>query len=248
MGPQADFVEVFHSWQGEGLLVGCRQLFVRFAGCNLRCRYCDTRAAYAPADTFPFETADGSRTEVRNPVTADALAQLVRERAEPARVCPWVSVTGGEPLLADRFLKAFLPQLTSDGRRVMLETNGTLCDALAGVIQAVDCVAMDIKIPSTSGVPIDPQETRSFLEIAHTRDVFVKVVVNPLTTEKEIARLAGLVASVDATIPTVLQPETRPTGGLALHPASLRRIVLQLSRQLDDVRVIGQVHKLLGQP
>ena len=41
----AHLVEVFSSFQGEGLYVGQRQLFIRFAGCNLRCRFCDTEAA-----------------------------------------------------------------------------------------------------------------------------------------------------------------------------------------------------------
>ena len=39
---EAPIVEIFSSIQGEGLLVGRRQIFVRFAGCNLDCNYCDT--------------------------------------------------------------------------------------------------------------------------------------------------------------------------------------------------------------
>ena len=39
---KAPIIEVFSSIQGEGLLIGRRQIFVRFAGCNLNCNYCDT--------------------------------------------------------------------------------------------------------------------------------------------------------------------------------------------------------------
>ena len=42
---QANLIEIFSSVQGEGRYVGCRQLFVRFEGCNLQCRYCDTENA-----------------------------------------------------------------------------------------------------------------------------------------------------------------------------------------------------------
>jgi len=41
----ADIAEIFSSIQGEGLYVGRRQIFIRFCGCNLNCRYCDTETS-----------------------------------------------------------------------------------------------------------------------------------------------------------------------------------------------------------
>ena len=74
-------VEIFDSIEGEGKRTGYLSTFIRFAGCNLRCSYCDT--AYALS-------ADDAAAEY----TADELAQIVQAK-------PWsrVTLTGGEPML-----------------------------------------------------------------------------------------------------------------------------------------------------
>jgi len=99
--------EIFAGVQGEGLRLGRPAIFVRLAGCNLRCPFCDTKYARR-----------GGR-----PMTIEAVAAAVKRlgRSWPAG---WICLTGGEPLaqpvgpLIDRFHK--------DGRRVQIETNGTI--------------------------------------------------------------------------------------------------------------------------
>ena len=54
---QSYLSEVFSSIQGEGLYVGDRHLFVRFAGCNLNCQYCDTPDSRAVGNK-PTATSD----------------------------------------------------------------------------------------------------------------------------------------------------------------------------------------------
>jgi organic radical activating enzyme len=95
-------VEVFYSLQGEGARTGQATVFVRLAGCNLACEFCDTD--FRARETY----------------TAHELA------GEVARVggeCRWVCLTGGEPTIHD--LQELCGLLHARGYRVQMETNGT---------------------------------------------------------------------------------------------------------------------------
>ncbi len=105
--PILKVVEVFASVQGEGLRQGEPTIFVRLAGCNLRCRFCDTKYAWR-------DGTDCSVEDVLREVRA------ARER-HPA---PWICLTGGEPLMQDVGPLVFA--LRGAGFRVQVETNGTL--------------------------------------------------------------------------------------------------------------------------
>ena len=226
--------------------MGRRQLFLRFAECNLRCTYCDTAQAYDRRPEFPFEGRDGKTVRVENPVSAEAMLSLIDLHAEDAKRCREVSLTGGEPLLWWVFLREFLPGLRRMGRRTLLETNGTLPEALLAVIDDVDVIAMDIKLASTAGQGSAEETAKRFLSTAMAGEVFVKVVVGPRTTEKELEGVAGIVGSVDARIPVVIQPVTGEDGKPAVPFGKVDALARGLLGELRDVRVIGQVHKFLG--
>jgi 7-carboxy-7-deazaguanine synthase len=100
-------VEVFKSIQGEGPFTGMYSVFVRLAGCNLRCPFCDTKYALDPRA--------GREVDV---------AKLAEEIIgyEPALVV----VTGGEPLLQRKPLNTLVDLLLKKGVNVQIETNGTL--------------------------------------------------------------------------------------------------------------------------
>lgn len=247
MTATANIFEVFSGIQGEGVRVGVRQVFVRFAGCNLECEYCDTADV---RDAVPFarveKTAGGRKFEkTANPVAATALAEFIG-RLDPARSHDSVSLTGGEPLLAADFIAELAP--LCEGRRFYLETNGTLPRELARIVHLVQMVAMDIKLAAAAGKGTGPEISRAFLSIAARRDAFVKVIVSRKTRQDEIVEAAGVVASVDRDIPLVIQPVT-PVRGVCAPPDARRLLELQLSALgvLRDVRVIPQVHKLIGQ-
>lgn len=97
-------VEIFYSIQGEGTWTGTPAVFVRLAGCNLSCRFCDTDYA------------------IREFASIDEVVRRVRDAGGD---CPMIVLTGGEPF-AQRETLALILALRNDGRRVHVESNGTI--------------------------------------------------------------------------------------------------------------------------
>jgi 7-carboxy-7-deazaguanine synthase len=116
--------ELFVSLLGESTLAGLPAFFIRLAGCNLDCAYCDTAYAREPG----------------RPWTREALVSAVL--SQPRRC---VLVTGGEPLLQEE-TPALLTALVDAGCRVLLETNGSL--SIAAVDAGVHRI-VDVKCPAS---------------------------------------------------------------------------------------------------
>lgn len=225
----ARIVELFASVQGEGLLLGEPQVFVRFGGCNLHCDYCDE------PETIPIPS--GELMEL------DAVQSRVLELAKDRS---WVSLTGGEPLLHEPFLKSLLPRLKERGLKTMLETNGTLPAAMRRLADRTDLVAMDVKLPSAGGRELW-RVHEDFLRIAPKRS-FVKVVVTDRTLEAEVEQAARVVARVDRDVPFFLQPAT-PVGLVRRPDPSMLLQMLQLARfWLRNARLTPQWHPIWGLP
>ena len=246
----AELTEVFSSIQGEGLLIGLRQVFIRFHACNLACAYCDTGVpGNTPAPEFcVMEKTPGRRNffNAANPLALDTVLLLLREwQRDWPDIHHSISVTGGEPLLYVEILKQWLPELGSL-LPIYLETNGTLHNALSLVINHLEHIAMDIKLPSTSGHDGLWEEHRLFLQIASQRKTVVKAVVSSETPDSEIIKCCETIVSVDKNIPLILQPLTLLNDKPGI--SSLKTLELQevASRYLTEVRVIPQTHKFLG--
>lgn len=235
---------MFSSIQGEGKYVGCRQVFVRFAGCNLACRYCDTENAPAKHPVCQVETHAGSRAfrEEKNPLSlaqaAEEINGLLREVPHQA-----VSFTGGEPLLQADFIHALRPLVAAP---FFLETNGTCTQQLAAIIDDVDIISMDIKLPSALPRPVW-EAHRSFLRIARAKDLYLKMVLSAETREEEFLEGVRLIREEAPDALLILQPVT-PFGGCeAIAPARVLALQAAAARQLRDVRVIPQTHRMMQQ-
>lgn len=110
--PTLRIAEIFPSVQGEGLRLGEPTIFVRLAGCNLRCSFCDT----------PQARRGGKEI---SPARVVERAVGIRRRFP----CRWVCLTGGEPLLQD--LAGLVRGLKRRGFSVQVETNGTIRPSIA---------------------------------------------------------------------------------------------------------------------
>ncbi|PKL78069.1 MAG: radical SAM protein [Candidatus Melainabacteria bacterium HGW-Melainabacteria-1] len=242
-------VEVFSAIQGEGPIVGTRQIFVRFLGCHLSCAYCDTPATHTKQRNCRVEISPGRRdfVELANPVPLETLLERMFELDSFAGLHDSVSLTGGEPLQHLRSLQALIPRLKSRFP-LYLETDGILFEALEAVVDQLDTIGMDIKIPSATGLRSYWDEHRRFLAIAARREVFVKLVLTRDTLEQELETAIEIVREVDADIPLILQPVT--PYGIVRHPPTPEQVLdwqAQAKRQLRQVRVIPQTHKQIGQ-
>lgn len=123
-------VEIFDSMQGEGSYMGIMCTFVRFAGCNLKCYFCDEASKYGKAKEKTIE-------------------QIVAKCKQR-----YVVLTGGEPTLQPQ-LKELIKALHNAGHMVHIETNGTnavpreidhiVCSPKAPKFE-INCVADEIKL------------------------------------------------------------------------------------------------------
>jgi len=118
--------EIFYSLQGEGILMGAPTVFVRTAGCNLRCKWCDTEYAFTGGKEMSI---DG----------------IIREVGKYD--CPHVCITGGEPLIQKDIIK-LIQELLDRKYFISVETGGSIS------IEALPCdekitISLDIKCPSS---------------------------------------------------------------------------------------------------
>ncbi len=154
-----DIAETFDSIQGEGTWTGTPMFFIRFAGCNLSCPWCDT-------DHSPQEAVDVGSLVLR------ALS------AGRRRVC----ITGGEPMFQPEGLAALVDELGEAGFMVHVETNGTvavpenidwltvspkgetranqMCEEVKVVVQIGDELPPSSELPKASNYYVQPEASQ----------------------------------------------------------------------------------------
>ena len=117
-------IELYKSVQGESSFAGVPCIFVRLAGCNLRCAWCDSEYTFTGGKPF----------------TSDEIVAAI----EALQPCALIEFTGGEPMLQARELLPFMQRLLDAGYKLMMETSGER--PLADVPKAVHKI-VDVKCP-----------------------------------------------------------------------------------------------------
>jgi len=226
---KAPVSEIFTSYQGEGIFAGEPQIFVRFAGCNLKCGYCDT-----PKNRV---TGHGAWVEVKQIV-----GKILKLHKSHHSFPKTVSLTGGEPLLHAEFLAELMPKLKRRGFKTYLETNGTLPSNYKKIHKYTDIAAMDIKLPSACGMNYW-DESGKFLRLAGKK-AFVKVIADSKTKITEITKASQVTAAISTEIPFVIQPSTPVRGCPSAKPADIQLFRNAAKKKLKNVFVIPQLHKI----
>lgn len=208
-------VEIFDSIDGEGITAGCLATFIRLAGCNIRCGYCDTPYALRPTDG-EYMTIDE-----------------IMERVE-AIGNKHVTLTGGEPLWYSP-VKTLIEAIMSDGRRVNIETNGTLdigpYTQLYGAI-----ITMDYKTISSK-----MNEQMNLNNISKLRRIDVLKIV---CQESDFEDIEQMLKTYKPRCKIFLSPIYGK-----IEPVKLVEFAKRLrSEGIYNVRVQVQLHKIIWKP
>jgi organic radical activating enzyme len=222
MGQKAKITEIFTSIQGEGLYAGQLQTFVRFYGCNIKCSFCD----------------ESGKNKYKEYSVPEFIKAVTKENSKV------ISLTGGEPLLYADFLKEALPRLKKKGFVIYLETNGLLKNNLLEIMELLDIISMDIKLPSSTGANAFWKAHADFLKEAVRKQVFVKSVITAGTSPEDIKKAASIIAKIDRAVFYILQPVT--VRNKIQNIKSAERFLAAAGAKLDNVRLIPQIHKILG--
>jgi len=228
---KAPIVEIFSSFQGEGLWIGKRQIFVRFAGCNLSCNYCDTSNSQ--------NSGSGTLKSV------DEVFKKIEELKTPDLHS--ISFTGGEPLLYADFINELVIKTDI---KIMIETNGTLADSLSK-IKRLNCVSLDIKLPEHFNGDWDDNifinEILSLKSLIGNREKFYcKIVVSPSTSLDTLKKVGMRIHEEfpNNKIPIVIQPKS-PIKQWK-NKSNLFFKFSEVLGQYFNVSIIPQTHKILN--
>ncbi len=228
---EAPIVEIFSSIQGEGLLVGRRQIFVRFAGCNLDCNYCDT-AITKSKSSGTLKTVDDVVYKINQLKTDDLHS---------------VSFTGGEPLLHADFIKEVIEKIDVPS---FLETNGTLPVEI-NKLDNLDYVSLDIKLPEHFDGKYSEKILLSEIKSVNilmdkSIKVYCKLVVLPdsdLSTIEKLAKELKNNINQNQKVSVVIQPVSPIE--LWKDNKELLFEVSQIIGKYMDVLTIPQLHKFM---
>lgn len=204
--------EIFFSIQGEGAFIGYPTLFIRLYGCNLNCQWCDT----------PYAKEGGNFYEK----TCDEIVKFWKENYPDI---PYITLTGGEPLLQEKSID-LMKSLLKMGAVVNLETNGSI--PLDRVPREV-FIVMDVKTPSSGMVNFNNYENFKYLQ---KKDV-IKFVIQD---ERDFEWSINLIHEFNLWSKVCCL--FSPVYG-AIPPKDLAKLILKIKK---PIRFQVQLHKLLS--
>jgi 7-carboxy-7-deazaguanine synthase len=219
-------IELYKSVQGESSFAGLPCIFVRFAGCNLRCAWCDSEYTFGGGKPF---TED------------EVVAQI-----EALAPCRLVEFTGGEPMLQAKELLPMIHRLLKRDYTLMMETSGER--PLAEVPKAVHKI-VDVKCPG-AGAAANSFRLENLEALTENDEVkFVISGREDYEFARDFIRQHDLNAKAGGIL---LSPAFRQTpspqrtaDNMALDP---RKLVEWMLADGLDARLSLQIHKFIWEP
>ncbi len=174
--------EIFYSLQGEGFLAGAPSVFIRLAGCPLRCRWCDTK--------YAWDQTAGAHYSI---------AKIVQTTQQwPSK---YAVITGGEPMINSE-LPQLVQELKASGKHITIETSGI------AFVPDMPCDLVSISPKLSNSTPTDPElaaiHEDSRLDMAVLRELIdnyeyqLKFVVDSEADLPEIQQTLNEIGNVDS--------------------------------------------------
>ena len=230
--------EIFTSIEGEGILFGTKTMFVRMAGCHLKCYWCDTNYALA--------------MNSGNTYSIDQVKKMMKEQLQNNTYK--INFTGGEPLIQYEAVKDLAKFTKEDlGLRTYIESSCYDINRFNKIIPYIDICKIEFKTKDSEAVDIKHYEHLLNNEVECLRTAienkkitFIKIVVSNSTTVKEFKKL------IEISFNTVKSEEL---AGFIIQPTNnineptvdrLLQFYDLIYPRYNEVRIIPQLHKIIG--
>jgi 7-carboxy-7-deazaguanine synthase len=211
-------VEKFISINGEGKRSGELAIFIRFAGCNLNCSYCDT--TWANEKNAPYELM--SSEDIYNYIKSTKVKNI--------------TLTGGEPLLQEGIVELLEILASDDNLRVEIETNGSVLLENFSKLSNPPSFTMDYKLPSSNMERHMKLDNFKYLSAKDT----VKFVSG---SKKDLEKAKGLINSYKLTEKTTVY--ISPVFGQISLDSIVEFLKENI---MNDVKLQIQLHKIIWDP
>ena len=208
--------EIFTSFQGEGVHTGLPTTFIRLAGCNLDCKWCDTRYALSPSS--------GIETDI------DEVFSKVKEPG-----IRMICITGGEPLIQPGTIE-LVKILAKEGYSIDIETNGSLSIESYVNLGHKVMISMDVKTPSSGEQDSFLNENITFLRPTDQ----LKFI---LSNETDLDFAIEFIKRERPSCNLVLTPVSNRGGDLLAD--KIMDVTLNGILPADRIRLMVQTHKVI---
>ncbi|HXG07988.1 MAG TPA: 7-carboxy-7-deazaguanine synthase QueE [Nitrososphaera sp.] len=235
---RARLSEIFTSIEGEGILFGTKTMFVRLAGCPLKCHWCDTPYALPLDSGYDY--------------SVDEVKDLISKSLQPNTYK--VNFTGGEPLVQHGVVIELAKFVREKGIKTYLESSCYDPVRFAKVLPHIDIVKIEFKLRDSGAV--DEKHYNSLLKsefdclrmaIASGKTTYIKVVVTNRSNLKEFKKLVHQVFKVvdkpGGIAGFIIQPSNRIDEPSLDVLFGFYDAVYPL---YDQVRIVPQLHKIIG--